>query len=412
MIEPDPHPTTVNAESLERLRTVMGRLDPTRPIQRPDQQPWYVQRPDGFSNRLGRTLQIDPTSTHLVVGSIGSGKSTELLAAGRVVLGTPGVYARYVEVTRVMALESASAEALVLAVVDDLVGHLAQGVPGDAEIIQLQEELSPWVNGYWKDSPGFRQLVSDALTVPKAGQFVEPRLKRPEAGTSIPRTDWLERCWTLVQRLRKGRLAWLIDGLDRIADPIEFDRIVEPFLHALKAAGIGVVVVGPRRSIAGLDRLGVADTFDEIHMVHPIDRRQPEGERFLHEVLSRRGVDEVSTAEAREFLVARSGGAIRILLQLTKEAIKQAWISNEEQARLPHAELAAYRTGRSLLWGLSDAELKLLQALVKTGEFAPRTAEELALVLTNRVMDYEDSSMQPRYAAHPTLVRFLAALPG
>lgn len=404
-------------DQLERFRALMPRLDPTQPIKSPDQQTWYVERPDGIGAVLGRTLQIDPASTHLLVGAIGCGKSTELLAAGRVLLGTPGIFARYVEASQAMALAEANSEMLLLALLDDLVTHLARHFPKDAKVGALQQALKPLVEGDSKAPPSFGETLRTLLALPPpliGGQLkhIEPRLKRPGKGVSTQWLGWLEGVAGVLERLLGRRLVWLVDGLDRIADPIDFDRIVEPFLRALKAAGIGAVIVGPSRSITGVDRLGAADAFDELHWMAPVDPGEPTGERFLREVLSRRGVAEVTTAEALECLIFRSGGAIRILLQLAREAIKETWIRTQDQVRLPQAEVAAHKMGRSLLLGLTNEEVRLLQALVKTGQFAPRSESDRALEFTNRVMKYDSASGLPRYAAHPTLIRFLAPLPG
>lgn len=412
----EPAPQAPEIDQLERFRALLPRLDPTQPIKNPDQQAWYVERPDGIGNALGRTLQIDRTSTHLLVGSIGCGKSTEVLAAGRVLLGTPGIFARYVEVSQAMALAEANDEMLLLALLDDLVRNMVQHFPKDEEVAKFRGELTPWVEGYWKDPPGFREALRNALTLPPPliggdRQFVEGHVKRPKKDVSERWLGWLNRASALMQRLMGRRLIWLIDGLDRIADPIEFDRIVMPFLRTLKVAGIGAAIVGPPRSITGVDRLGAADVFDELHWMGPVDPGEPTGEQFLREVLIRRGVAEVATAEALEFMVFRSGGAIRILLQLAKDAVKDTWVRNQDRVRMPQADLAALKVGRSLLLGLSNEEVKLLQALVKTGQFAPRSDGDRALEFSNRVLKYDSASGLPRYVVHPTLTRFLAVLP-
>ena len=76
-------------DRLLAFRAAVQRLDPTRPLVGPERD-LYVERPEGLSTRLGRHLQIDPTGAHLVVGPIGCGKTTEMAAAGRIVLETHG----------------------------------------------------------------------------------------------------------------------------------------------------------------------------------------------------------------------------------------------------------------------------------------------------------------------------------
>ena len=50
-------------------------------------------------------------------------------------------------------------------------------------------------------------------------------------------------------------------------------------------------------------------------------------------------------------------------------------------------QVAADKVGRGLLLGLTDAELALLKALLETNRFAPRSPEDSALMLTNRVLE-------------------------
>jgi hypothetical protein len=206
-------------------------------------------------------------------------------------------------------------------------------------------------------------------------------------------------------------LVWLFDGLDRIADPLEFDKIVEPLLLGLKDAGIGVAIVGPRRVVSGVDRLGAASRFDELHLMGPVNPASNDGFRFLAGVLIARKVDEVVPNEHLKTLIDFSGGAIRLLLQLVREAIKETWVSNAQALGANQVAVAVDKIGRSLLLGLTDRELMLLKSLLETGSFAARTDDDAALVLTNRVLEYRDVSGLSRHVVHPCLISFIRALP-
>ena len=391
---------------LEIYRQVLRRLDPTRPIKAPTDKSWYVARPDGVGHALARSLQIEPQSSHLVVGSIGSGKSSELLAAGRELLETRGVFARYVEVSQITDLESGDAESLLLAVGHELLLCLESTAPDDLQLESIRAQLAPLVDGY--------SMPVDALSDDSDRVSIEPRVHHPTQGVPAPVAEHLPILRELagaVRRLRQGDdLVFLLDGLDRLSDPVQFDALMEPCLRALGAAGIGVAATGPRRAVSGVDRLGVAEGFDELHWVGPLAPDEGgEGFRFLNGVLEARGVDQIMGADARHEVVRLSGGSLRILLQLAREAIKETWVRNAELLGPDQVRAASDRVGRGLLLGLTDRDLGVLSAVQTKGTFSPRSPEDEALAWTNRVLEYRTPSGLMEHRIHPTLLPFLTA---
>ena len=362
---------------LQQYRDLLKSLDPTQPLSQ-DQQSWYVPRPDGTATKLARSMQLEPKQSHLIVGSIGCGKSTELLAAGIILVGTPGIFTRYVEVSRLLDLESATTASLAIAIADELSKSLAKTFPDNEDLTDLRNRLEPLVNGgfdpYWDIFKNISELVS---TLFDGADFV-----------------------------------WLLDGLDRLSDSDDFDRIVMPLLQAFKAVGIGVALVGPRRMIASMERLGAGDVFDEIHWLGPLKPNEDTNNfHFLSQVLTSRDPTGFVPENIRDALIRWSGGLTRILLQLTRETIKETWICNVKQPDFPQLLAATDKVGRALLLGLADKELLLLKSLIKTGIFAPRMAADYALILTNRVLEYRGENALMTHEVHPTLHKFILSLP-
>ena len=84
---------------LLRFRGLRARLDPSGDPA--DATPeLYVEVPGSVSSRLAAELSLAPTSRHLLVGGIGSGKTTELLATQRFVSQIPDVRALYIDVSK------------------------------------------------------------------------------------------------------------------------------------------------------------------------------------------------------------------------------------------------------------------------------------------------------------------------
>jgi hypothetical protein len=61
--------------------------------------------------------------------------------------------------------------------------------------------------------------------------------------------------------------------------------------------------------------------------------------------------------------------------------------------------------------GLRVGEIEVLQRVRRHGTFVQTSEEDLALLMTRRVLEYRDSG-SPRYAVHPTIEPLLRDLEG
>ena len=61
----------------------MRRLDPTGDPAQAVASGFYVPPPNAVSQRIATRIELEPASSHLLVGGIGSGKTTELIAIER-----------------------------------------------------------------------------------------------------------------------------------------------------------------------------------------------------------------------------------------------------------------------------------------------------------------------------------------
>ena len=61
--------------------------------------------------------------------------------------------------------------------------------------------------------------------------------------------------------------------------------------------------------------------------------------------------------------------------------------------------------GRKLIFGLSPEEIEVLQRVRKTGAFVQTSDQDLALLVTRRVLEYQTNAR--RFVVHPTLVPLL-----
>jgi len=83
----------------EKFREYMARLaaaaDPALALQ----QSLYVHPPGALSDLLVPRLEIDPTSSQLVVGGVGSGKTTQLLIGAQKLSAMGDIAAEYFDVS-------------------------------------------------------------------------------------------------------------------------------------------------------------------------------------------------------------------------------------------------------------------------------------------------------------------------
>lgn len=393
-----------NVEAVGRqsigLRKVAAALDPTRPVR--GEPNHYCQRPDNLSAAIAGSLDLFPETSHLVLGPIGCGKSTELLAAGRVLLGAPGRFPRYIELSTKADISASDGLGLLAVMVEDLTTELRSRFPDDDATRELEEKLKPWTEGY--HDPYINAPFADDDSA-----FVEAVVKRPKR---VPEefgvvAELMGGCAEAVGRLMGGRLVWLIDGLDRV-ELADFETKVKPVAEVLRSLQIGHAVVAPRMVVTGLERVGLPADFEEFHVVGPLQVDRTAEREFLLDVLRQRGVMDHASASAQMAIVEASGGVLRHLVQLAKGAVQAAYVAGSQKIETDHVEVARDRLGRTLLYGVNDDELRLLQVLQTQGTFAPRSDTDHALVATCRVLEYAGKGA-PRRIIHPALRPFIDA---
>jgi hypothetical protein len=378
----------------ERFKQYMTRVaaaaDPALAIE----QKLYVHPPNAISDVIARKFEIEPTSRHLVVGSIGSGKTTQLLVATQELNALPDIRAVYVDVSRKQDLVKLQPGCLVaLAGLALLEGH---------PFVDYRERRSftNWANGYWLDPDAYGDADDggehiDGVVTPPQPEWHE---------ISSVQVDRLAR-FAEVERNAGRHFVVLFDSLDRTTNRVGFTQLIDQDIAALRRCNIGVVLIGPIRSLEGFGRLEV-DRFDKLHVQGPVDVEQdPAGRDFLFRVLRARvEASMLPDGEARA-LVAASGGVLRDLISLAKAAGDEAYLSGAEAIEMRHVQAAADAFGRSLMIGLHKPEIDTLKHLRSSGGFVWTTDEDLALLATRRVLEYPHRT--PPFSVHPTIVSLL-----
>lgn len=377
----------------EKFRAYMTRVAAAASPSLAIEQHLYVHPPSASSDLIVARLEIDPSSRHLVVGGIGSGKTTQLLKVQERLNGLGDVVAEYIDVSEKQDLAQAAPGCLVALAGLKLIERMREaGIKWTVKRAGLSlQAFEAWALG--GDSRHFKY---------QSRNFVEGVVRKEWSDIPEEYVVALQEFHNALSEQGKA-VVLLFDSLDRMTSRDAFAKIVEQDIAALKSARTGVVLVGPIRSLAGFGRLD-ADKFDYLHVQPPVDVEQDiEGRRFLLDVLQRRAGVGMLSEQASQKLVEFSGGVLRDLIQLAKAAGDEAYLRGDEGIDVTHVLAAVDGFGRALMVGLKPSEVKTLKHLHSTGGFVRMSDDDLALIATRRILQYRAN----RYVVHPTIVPLL-----
>jgi len=344
----------------------------------PVTQPWedfatrYVPRPQPVGDDIADSLLVDPASTHVIVGSIGSGKSTELFRAA----------------TR---LRDKGSDLFVVCEDADLLGDgLDHPEPGIV-VRRVAQALA---------------ATSASAPLALAGQQAAARVRQRaqreveavfDALAETETTDLYD-LGLMVAALAPRRAVVLLDSFDRVLPASDYIAAIERDLTALRRVGVGLVLTAPN-DLLFLHWREALSNFSASHVLGALNPVVPGHHAFLLAILARRDPDNLLRPEVREALVQASGGHLRHLVQLVHasarlaaRAARKVWKDDVSCAR---DDLGAF-----LAAAMVGEQAAILDALVR-GQMPDKASDALVgLVRDARVFDDGDG----RYRVHPALL--------
>lgn len=408
--------TIGNMTRLQRFRAYMARMNPVADPATAIREGLYVAPPGRtVADELATRLELEPASTHLVLGGIGSGKTTELLrAADRLKASSrqTGDLLEYVDISQKHDLDAPTLSGVLVALVGlSFAEHIIRyGTPDaksrEAVAINLFRRHA---NGYDVSMSKDRERTGEHDNEAPTDHMVHVRgaLVRPE--NPLPyRLHGLVIPLRILRAVYPGdgkHVIFLFDSLDRLPSPERFHEAVRDDLRVLKAAGIGVVVIGPIRFMVGTDR-SINDLFDHTHFRLATDPTQVTGRTFLTTVLRLRAESDFLPDECLDLVARASGGVMRDLIALAKRAGEEAYAVGHDSITVEDTDRAIDAFGRSLAIGLDDLQVKKLRHIREGAGFVVRGEAELSLLETRRVLLYDQS----RWIVHPALAPLLDAM--
>src|SRR3954471_7503647 len=199
-----------------RFREYMKRFDPTTDPEQPFRSGFYVEPPDGIGTKIATRLELEPTSTHLLVGGIGSGKTTELLAIATRLNNVPDIAVFRQDVLTRQRVDKLEPGVLLALAAEAIVAQWHSefkepGEPKDPGAASALKTITTLIGGHWQE-PDPQDYEGEGEG---DSEWVPGIIQSP---LSTGRVDYLsEHVVPLAKQLSK-RIVMLFDGLDRLWD--------------------------------------------------------------------------------------------------------------------------------------------------------------------------------------------------
>jgi hypothetical protein len=356
---------------------------------------YYVEEPRGsISSRMLGRLALRPSSSHILVGGIGSGKTTQLLRLEKDLNNISDTFSKYIDVSEhgnITKLSSGSFVAIAGLVIADFLDGLPydKGVESTRHIRSIKASVS-----------GSSEWVPHASNTNQDFKFSEV-FSQQEKFNYLD-THFLNSIKLLLPIINSPVI--LLDGLDRLANSKIFMNLLISDLPILKALGIGVVVIAPLSTFyrqEDRETIKQVSQYSDYYQFCYDAEYDPEAKRFLAEIITTRSSSDFIDDRVIEKLVKYSGGVIRDLINLTQSSIEEAYISGDDRISEEHVQSALLSFSGAQFLGLSNREMGILERVMNDKEFYPKTEEELKLLLSRRILEY--THPKRRFVVHPAI---------
>jgi hypothetical protein len=356
---------------------------------------------------LVRRIELNPVATRVITGPIGSGKSTELMVIAAALDELQDVSAFVVDVSVVHDLSDLQEGSLIAAAGLWLE---SQGFKG-RELDKLRQAA------YGTDNP----KISDLFQLNFTRQSDAPKstwptnrgiLRVPRSETQIARQlgATLRDAVLAIPGGRKRTYVFLFDSLDRVDDPDGFRTVLERDAAAMHDYGFGAILTAPVTTLwsHSADLRSLCDSWDTLPYVDPV--KDKEARAFFQEVLARRLDPALFPGELRSTLVDCSGGVLRDLIDLARNAVEEAYMNGREVITADDIEASIARFARSLSLGLGSVDVARLIAVRNSHQISVFDELSLSLLENRQLLEHHDPESGPYFEPHPALHSLLEHL--
>jgi hypothetical protein len=413
---PNQQSTVAPPDRRQRFRTFMKRFNPTASAKVAIGEGLiceYAGR--SVFKKLSAGADLTLGSQQLLVGGIGSGKTTEMMLAQRELASNKLMLPLYIDVSAETDLSTLDSGALLASLGMHTWGAIASRFKAPDPLSEVQAALRKAAYGYQKniwvpeyqpdedydpgedDDPG-DYAPGEYRTIKVPGKLRPPF---PPFRRDVKELADLVSKLTEFLKSQGTELVAVFDGLDRLIKAEQFWSVAEQDLRAIRPLEISVLATGPLSVMYGQGRQ-IKDYFDEVHYLPPAVA-DPRVSPFLLEILRVRGAGEMMQPEQMQKLCLASGGVLRDLISLARSAGENAYLEDADDIEARHVDRAIEQLGNSYLLGLGTSQIKILGDVLQGKGFTPSDSQSMELLITRRVLEQSESA----YEVHPALVNVL-----
>jgi hypothetical protein len=366
---------------------------------------------------LAARADLEPGSQQLLVGGVGSGKTTEMLLARRWLLAQAHVLPLYIDVSKATDLGGLNTGSLVASLGLSIAAHLAPGFKDYGPGGKLKAELGGPFDKLWSYAYGKfeRVYVAEGDDFPddfdlddsedEKGHYtfkrIPGKLRPPMPSLEREIQDIREPLAEFLSYLRKTQreIVVIFDGLDRLLDATKFWSVVHQDLRLLRQLKVSVLATAPLSVLfgAGVGQ-SISDHFDRVHHLSVI-ASGPEN-TSLQSVLEKRRASELLNLQEADSICYYSGGVLRDLISLSRDAAEEAYVSDRDSITADDVKKVVHQLGTGYLRGLGPRAIQTLLQLQNSKSFDVSLPANVELLLTRRVLECSSTD----FRVHPALL--------
>ena len=393
----------------EQMAAFEGSSDPQKAIEKG----YFIKQPrSSLASTIANRIALRPSSSHLLIGGIGSGKTTQLMMARDLINEIEDIHAIYVDASLYTDISEIQPGALI-AIVGLVLSDLANNIED-----QSIQELSDFIN---RKAYGHSETIKKESTLDVVYKAIELRhkIQKPQYETIkhkgvLNKTSKNQKSQEVIKNLYKvnknqhGKsIIVIIDALDRLNNLQLFLEVVSNDIEVITKAGVGIILVGSLAVTYSEHRSTIKQLFSYDYYQPCFDiYKDEESFKFFAQILKTRSIKEdFIEKSASDSIIEYSGGVLRDLINLTQASIEEAYVSGDDKINPFHVQNAVNSFGQGKILGITNDELEVLKRILQKKEFTPRTQEDIQLLASQRILEYQYP--EKRYVVHPTIKNLL-----
>jgi hypothetical protein len=409
----------------DRFRAYMQTFNPTAPPRDVVEAGLVCDElHQSLYRNLAARADLEPGCQQLLVGGVGSGKTTELILAERWLKSHGHAVPLYIDVSASTNLLRLNPGALLAIFAMDL-GWLMVKVPETRS--QSKQKKEKLTDTYRKLTEfAFGKKVKRELNPIRDLNFLSGSFSAASQSESNVAIEWIPGKLTpplpvLDRDIRemfapideilaifkdaKKDVVVVFDGLDRLLDPTKFWSVVHQDLQLLRKLKVSVIATAPLSVLFGVGvGQSISDHFDRVHHLAVI-ATDPEN-ALLRSVLEKRRSTELLSGLLTDSICHYSGGVLRDLISLARDAAEEAYVSDRDSITVADVEKVTHQLGTGYLRGLGPEAVNTLFQLESTKSFDVSQPANVELLATRRVLEYSSTD----FRVHPALLSVIPRL--